>query len=91
MTLSAGQFDPSIGRDSKSQELAASDLTVEELMASGADVDMLIDAGVVDGGEKDEDIFYGEVLPGAGEYKGGPEPSKEEFEALLKKFDQTFG
>ena len=78
----AAQFDPSFGRDAELQEIATSDLSVEELMAGGADVDALIEAGVVDDEEDKEDMFYGEVDPDAFKYAGGPPMTEERYEAV---------
>lgn len=86
----AGQFDPSVGRDAEVQAIATSDLSVEELMAGGADVDTLIEAGVVDGGEEERTDYPEPVKSEDIAYTPGPPIPKEEFQAILAMFDKTW-
>lgn len=87
----AGQFDPSVGRDAELQAIAASDLPMEALMAGGADVDALIEAGVVDDREENSDLLvWEEIPPDAGKYKGGPPMTERRHQELLAMFDKNW-
>ena len=76
-------IDPTFGEDTQQQALATSDLSVEELLAGGADVDELVSAGVLE--DDDQNTDFAEVDPEAGKYKGGPVMSDEEFDTLLNR------
>ncbi|MEM6453220.1 MAG: hypothetical protein AAF703_23245 [Cyanobacteria bacterium P01_D01_bin.105] len=76
-------IDPTSGEDAQHQALATSDLSVEELLAGGADVDELVSAGVLE--DDDQNTDFTEANPEALKYKGGPVMSDDEFNALMKE------
>jgi hypothetical protein len=75
-------LEPPVGRDAYLDELSRSDLSVEELLASGADVGDLVSAGVVYDDYPAGHEFTEEVPE---EAYDGPPMSDEEFEALMAK------
>ena len=82
-------IDPSFGRDAELHQYAISDLSVEEQLASGASVDDLVAAGVLnDDYDPDNDPAYDFTpLPEEGRIPEGPGMSKERFDALTAVSD----
>jgi hypothetical protein len=78
--------EPFTGRDAYLHELSSSDLSVEELLASGADVSSLVSAGVLRD-DYPEGHEFTEEVPEEETYDGPP-MSDEEFEALMAGLDR---
>lgn len=74
--------EPLIGRDAYLQDLSSSDLSVEELLASGADVGDLVSAGVLYDDYSAGNEFT-EEMPEEENYDGPP-MSDEEFKHLIE-------
>ena len=77
-------LDPSLGRDAELHQYATSDLSVEEKLASGASVDDLVAAGVLQD-DYDPDIEEYDFTPSPPEREpsDGFPVSDEEFEARM--------
>jgi hypothetical protein len=78
-------LEPPVGRDAYLDELSSSDLSVEELLASGADVGDLVSAGVVYDDYPAGHDFTKEV-PEEKAYDGPP-LSDEEHERTMARLD----
>ena len=81
-----GNVDPSVGRDARLQSLAVSDLSIEELMAGGADTDTLLEAGVLEADEPRTN-FTEPVKPEDIAYTPGPPMPEKQFQEWLSFFE----
>jgi hypothetical protein len=85
-------LEPPVGRDAYLDELSSSDLSVEELLASGADVGDLVSAGVLYDDydpDNDPDYFFTPLRP-VEEFTPGPPMSDEEFKVWMNKSFRFF-
>ncbi|MEO0644887.1 MAG: hypothetical protein AAFZ17_01825 [Cyanobacteria bacterium J06650_10] len=78
--------DPSLGKDAELHQYATSDLSVEEKLASGASVDDLVAAGVLqDDYDPDSEEYDFTPSPAKKEVSQENPMSDEEFESSIKK------
>ncbi|MEL7144622.1 MAG: hypothetical protein AAFZ17_01075 [Cyanobacteria bacterium J06650_10] len=77
-------LDPSLGKDAELHQYATSDLSVEEKLASGASIDDLVAAGVLqDDYDPDSEEYDFTPLPAKKEVSKENPMSEEEFETLM--------
>jgi hypothetical protein len=77
--------EPPVGRDAYLYELSSSDLSVEELLASGADVGDLVSAGVLYDDYPAGHEFTEEVA--VEKSYDGPPMSDEEYELMMSRLN----